>query len=169
MQGRRLLFPDLEILLAIGALELIPVPQLRQNLDRIAEILPRLEKSHSFYVYDDVCLSHLLRATFHRFLLDPDSRTIHAVSLQAIFAHAPNIQLDHWIYYFAKYEAAQMMILDEKYAEAREVLEAILKCTEKNSFGVGAGVRAKNKYSMENALVMKCHSCLGYLAEVSCS
>ncbi|ORZ18461.1 hypothetical protein BCR42DRAFT_371864 [Absidia repens] len=201
LQGNRLLFPDLEILLSIGALELMPAPLIQKNLNRINSTLKRLETSQSLYVHDDICLSHLLRATLYRFLLEIEEqqqqdtvsspqttassasrqkllghdelrrthpfKMMHRQSIQTVMEHAQKVQLDHWIYYFSVYERAQLLIMDEMYAEAKRELDSILKCTEKNDFNVGAGTRAKSKYSMENALILKCHSCLGYIAEVA--
>ncbi|KAI8099171.1 uncharacterized protein BX664DRAFT_310169 [Halteromyces radiatus] len=188
LQGNRLLFPDLEILLSIGALELMPVNWIHKNLIRIDHTLKRLETSRSFYVHDDICLSHLLRATLYRLLLEQEEESIttsskllghdelrqqhpnkvmHRQSIQVVMDHAPKVQLDHWIYYFARYEKAQLLIVDRCYAEAKRELDCILRHTEKNDFNVGAGARAKSKYSMENALILKCHSCLGYIAEVA--
>ncbi|KAI8332039.1 hypothetical protein BC941DRAFT_359617 [Chlamydoabsidia padenii] len=187
LQGNRLLFPDLEILLSIGGLELMPANIIHKNLSRITVVLKRLETSQSLYVNDDICLAHLLRATLYRFLFDIESpppqqqsllghdelnrqhpyKLIHRQSIQTIMDSAQKVQLDHWVYYFALYEKAQLLIMDKLYAEAKRELDYILRCTEKNEFNVGAGVRAKNKYSMENALILKCHSCLGYIAEVA--
>ncbi|CAO3651486.1 unnamed protein product [Cunninghamella blakesleeana] len=262
LQGNRLLFPDLEFLLSIGALELMPSSWIKKNLLRIDNTIQRLETSKSFYVYDDRCLSHLLRATLYRFLLEQEEeeegeeesvdiddglseeifkdpeymfdeeeegnedlkhlkqqqkpfstlsqenthhqnnnnkkklsmdnnsstksvgrnkilkllghdelrkhhpyKVRHRHSIQLILEMADKIQLDHWIYYFALYEKAQLLMMDELYADAKHELDYILRCTEKKDFHVGAGLRAKNKYSMENALILKCHSCLGYINE----
>ncbi|CAO3651806.1 unnamed protein product [Cunninghamella echinulata] len=259
LQGNRLLFPDLEFLLSIGALELMPATWIKKNLQRIDNTIQRLETSKSLYVYDDRCLSHLLRATLYRFLLEQEDdddeeeeeeedeiedemdeedealfkdpeyifkeeeeqqqqmemekekkkkmdqvaakkqlkmenknnsnksfggkskilkllghdelrkhhpyKVRHRHSIQQILEMANQIQLDHWIYYFAVYEKAQLLLMDELYADAKHELDYILKCTEKKDFHVGAGLRAKSKYSMENALILKCHSCLGYINE----
>lgn len=232
----------------------MPANWIKKNLLRIDNTIQRLETSKSLYAYDDRCLSHLLRATLYRFLLEQEEeeeeeesediddgiseeifkdpeyifdeekeeseeslkqqkqpqqqqlqdnnknknklnmdnnsstksvgrnkilkllghdelrkhhpyKVRHRHSIQLILEMADKIQLDHWIYYFAIYEKAQLLMMDELYADAKHELDYILRCTEKKDFHVGAGLRAKNKYSMENALILKCHSCLGYINE----
>ncbi|KAI8065514.1 hypothetical protein BC940DRAFT_241207 [Gongronella butleri] len=188
LQGRRLLFPDLEILYAIGALELMPEALLQKNIGRIASTLKRLETNKSMYVHDDIALANLLQAVLVRFLLEQQEldgsiykpRTaekmeylrehplfkMHHMAIAKVMEHAPMIRLDHWLYFFAIFEEAQMWIMTGRLASAKSNMQFILKCSEKRNFKIGDGKRIKNKYSMENALILKCHSCIGYVDEL---
>lgn len=163
---------------------------MRKNLARIETMLARLAKSHSFYVYDDLCLCHFLRTTLLRMLLEDQAqqheqqrqdaldgdlieptdsnpwKEMHTESVRIVMALAEKIQLDHWLYYFTVYEQALMMINDRDYDGAKKKIHYLLQRTEKHDFNIGAGQRAKNKYSMENALILKCHNTLGVIAEL---
>ncbi|ORZ18462.1 hypothetical protein BCR42DRAFT_324425 [Absidia repens] len=174
LQGNRLLFPDLEIIHAFSGLEMLTVPLMRKNLDRINAMLIRLSSSHSFYVYDDISLCHFLRASILRQLLEQDDdgnvvewKEMQRESIRIVMALADKIQLDHWLYYFTIYEEALMLMMEGDYDQARKKILYLLQRTEKHDFNVGAGQRAKNKYSMENALILKCHNCLGVITELS--
>ncbi|ORX51938.1 hypothetical protein DM01DRAFT_1307105 [Hesseltinella vesiculosa] len=190
LQGKRLLFPDLEILYAIGALELMPVALIQKNLGRINATLKRLENSRSYYVHDDIALSQLLRAVLFRLLLEQQEMDgsiyqlqsltaekqkkikdhplvqLHQQALDQVLVHAPLIKLDHWLYFFGKFEQAQRMIMTGELAEARRIMAWLLKCSEKKSFKIESK-SIKSKYSMENALILKCHSCIGFVDELT--
>ncbi|ORX52824.1 hypothetical protein DM01DRAFT_1323275 [Hesseltinella vesiculosa] len=181
LQGHRLLFPDLEVLLAFSALELMPVDMMHKNVSRIDATLKRLESNTSFYVHDDICLAHLLRCILLRMLIEDlikkpltadtqaqlrSWKQAHKVSVQTVMVHAKDVQLDHYCYYFTVYEDASMMILDGAYEQAKEKIKYLIRCSEKNEFGVGQSSRAKNKYSMENALIMKAHNGLEMVKEI---
>ncbi|CEG73182.1 hypothetical protein RMATCC62417_08614 [Rhizopus microsporus] len=81
-------------------------------------------------------------------------------SIRYVMDNANKIQLDHYIYYFTRYEEARMMVMQENYEAAQDIVKSIIKASEKGQFNVGAGPHAKNKYSLESALLFKCHNCL---------
>ncbi|KAI8968137.1 hypothetical protein BDB01DRAFT_726650 [Pilobolus umbonatus] len=167
-QGNRLLFPDLEALNAFGALDFLPKDLLLINLSRLNTAIDTLmnEEKHEEILnyYDDICLCHYLRLLILRLLLEKYShqewRTAYTESMEFIMQNADKIQLDHYIYYFTLYEAARMCIIDKEYDQAEQRIERIIKISEKGQFNVGAGPHAKNKYSLENTLLFKCHNCL---------
>ncbi|CAO3593898.1 unnamed protein product [Absidia cylindrospora] len=173
LQGGRLLFPDLEVLNAFSAFELMPMDLARKNLARIDATLVRLQNNNSFYVYDDLCLCHFLKVMLIRMLL-PDTpldqqaalKTTHQASVDAVLTYAPKVQLDHYTYYFTVYEKARMMIINNQWEAAQKEINYLIRCSEKNEFNVGAGARAKNKYSLENSLILKCHNCLEMISEM---
>ncbi|KAI8099170.1 uncharacterized protein BX664DRAFT_255575 [Halteromyces radiatus] len=195
LQGNRLLFPDLEIIHAFSGLDLLTIPLMRKNLHRINAMLKRLANSHSFYVYDDLCLCHFLRTNLIRLLLEDqeqkekqqaldlkdgdyiiqqqdgftlaEMKEMHKESVHTVMTLAEKIQLDHWLYYFTVYEQARMMIMEADYDQAKKKIQYLIDRSERHDFNVGAGQRAKNKYSMENALILKCHNCLGVIDELS--
>ncbi|KAI8061618.1 hypothetical protein BC940DRAFT_309969 [Gongronella butleri] len=182
LQGNRLLFPDLEALLAFSAFELMPVDMMHKNLTRIDTTLKRLETNKSLYVHDDICLAHLLKTMLLRMLIEDLAKKpstsesnqqitqwqiLHRSSVQTVMAHAKDVQLDHYCYYFTVYEDASMMIYNGEYERAKDKLKYLIRCSEKNEFGVGAGSRAKNKYSLENALIMKCHNAMEMIKAIN--
>jgi tetratricopeptide (TPR) repeat protein len=177
-QGNRLLFPDLEALNAFGAFDFMSVDLLYNNLERTTNEIYRLthETTHEEMLnyYDDLCLSHYLRAMVLRLLLDQvkDTRKdewlkLHSESIQCVMDNANKVQLDHYVYYFMRYEEARMMIHDQKYDEAKDIIQSIIKASDKGQFNVGAGPHAKNKYSLENTLLFKCHNCLTEIKTLS--
>ncbi|ORX48875.1 hypothetical protein DM01DRAFT_1273631, partial [Hesseltinella vesiculosa] len=170
LQGNRLLFPDLEILFVIGALELMPMASIHRNLKRLNVAIDRLNSNNrSYYVHDDIALAHLLRATFYRLLFEQEDMfdqtqhsylSEHQNSIGETLLHAPLIQLDHWMFYYAKLEQSQMLILQCQFSKAKSILDDLLRHSEKGTFNIGQGERAKSKYSLETALILKCHGCL---------
>ncbi|KAG0172915.1 hypothetical protein DFQ28_004071 [Apophysomyces sp. BC1034] len=154
-----LIFSDLEILNAFSIFDLIPEQLLLQNLELINQSIQTLDSDAA----DDICLAYYLRALVARTLTEryaQDKRTLHQQSLEMVFANAPKVQLDHYIYYFARYESARMLILDSQFDEAEAEIQVILRADEKGVYNVGAGPHAKSKYSMANALVFRCHNAL---------
>ncbi|KAL7312213.1 hypothetical protein PS15m_008003 [Mucor circinelloides] len=180
-QNNSLLFPDLEALIAFSAFDFMSIDLLYNNLERTSTEIYRLthETKHeeALNYYDDLCLSHYLRATVLRLLLDQvkdadaakkaEWRKLHAESIQCVMDNANKVQLDHYIYYFTRYEEARMMIHDQQYEKARETVQSIIKTSEKGQFNIGAGPHAKNKYSLENTILFRCHNCLTQIETLS--
>jgi hypothetical protein len=180
-QGNRLLFPDLEALNAFGAFDFMSIDLLYNNLEHTTKEIYRLthETTHeeTLNYYDDLCLSHYLRAIILRLSLDQvkdanadkkaEWRKLHSESIKCVMDNANKIQLDHYVYYFTRYEEARMMIHDQKYDQAKDVIQFIIKTSDKGQFNVGAGPHAKNKYSLENAILFKCHNCLAEIKTLS--
>ncbi|KAG2180137.1 hypothetical protein INT43_003925 [Umbelopsis isabellina] len=174
LQQNYLLLPDLEILSFNNVYECMPQDILEFKLkvlnDTIKELDDKIESSEDQYdnIYDDYCLVHYLRGIVTRLLAylpstSEERRTelleLHQYSMEATFENAPQIRLDHWIYYFAKFEQACVSLKEGEYALAKKDLQAVLKAPEKG-YNVGTGPGAKHKYSMENVLLFKCHNAL---------
>ncbi|KAG0165946.1 hypothetical protein DFQ28_008089 [Apophysomyces sp. BC1034] len=171
-QHNSLLLPDLEILNAFGALSFMPKELLHHNLARINSNLEQLEEGrlNNLNYYDDICLAHYLRAMMIRMLVEEEPekmQQMHRESLDIVFENANKVLLDHYIYYFARYENARMMIVNEQFEEAEKEIQIIVRASEKGQYNVGAGPHAKNKYSLENALLFKCHNCITEIRELA--
>ncbi|KAI7901307.1 uncharacterized protein BX663DRAFT_514064 [Cokeromyces recurvatus] len=167
-QGNRLLFPDLEILVAFSAFDFMSFDELYKNLKRTNDEINRLthEERHkeALNYYDDLCLAHYLRAITLRLLLEQKEmsewKQLFEESVTNVKKNADKLQLDHYIYYFTRYEEGLMMIMDKKYDEAKEIIQSIIKISEKGQYSIGVGSHSKNKYSLENTLIFKCHNCI---------
>lgn len=172
-QNNRLLFPDLEAVNAFSVFDFMTTELLYKNLERIDTELKHLLEEDSKHeemlnYYDDVCLCHYLRAMILRLLIErgvdgikvSEYKKLHQESIDSVLDDADKIQLDHYIYYFTRYEQARMLILNQEYQEAEDIVKSIIKISEKGHYGIGAGPHAKNKYSQENAVLFKCHNCI---------
>lgn len=178
-QNNRLLFADLEALNAFCAFDFMTIELLHNNLSRTTKEIHRLthETKHeeALNYYDDLCLSHYMRSMVLRLLIDqirdspdrPEWEKTQAESIQFVMDHANKIQLDHYIYYFTRYEQARVHIVKEEFTEAKAIIQSIIKSSEKGHFNVGAGPHAKNKYSLENTLLFKCHNCVTEIEALS--
>ncbi|KAI8890752.1 hypothetical protein K501DRAFT_206052, partial [Backusella circina FSU 941] len=177
-QNNRLLFPDLEALNAFSAFDFMSIELLHHNLDRISTEIDRLTKEtthqEALNYYDDISLCHYLRTMVLRLLIvqvkegdQKEWERLHKESIDFVMENADKIQLDHYIYYFARYEEARMLIIRKEYDQAKEIIQSLIKCSEKNQFNIGAGPHAKNKYSLENTLLFKCHGCLTEIQSLS--
>ncbi|KAI9476598.1 MAG: hypothetical protein EXX96DRAFT_577717 [Benjaminiella poitrasii] len=180
-QENRLIFADLEALVAFSAFEFMSVNELYKNLKRTNAEIDRLthETKHqeALNYYDDICICHYLRVMVLRLLLEQvkeadieklrEWKQLHAESIQTVKENADKIQLDHYIYYFTRYEEALMLIVDQKYDEAKTIVQSIIKTSEKGQFNIGAGSHAKNKYSLESTILFKCHNCITQIQSLS--
>ena len=140
---------------------------INQELDSLNTDQNKKDQEH-MYSYDDLCTVHYLRAQVLRLLLEKQPncdidklREIHQTSVNTVLENANKIELDHYIYYFTRYEKARLLIFDHDYDGAEAEIQFILRSAEKGQYNVGSGPHAKSKYSLENALVFKCHSCDG--------
>ena len=167
------MFADLEIANAFGACDYIPIQQLWVNIERLDTELAQLCTTHPNYA-DDLCLGNYLRAIMARqLLLKVDDlknmvklRTIHHKSMQIVFNAAKDVVYDHYVYYFARYENARMFIMEDNYDSAEQEIQFVLKANDKNQYNVGAGTKAKSKYSMENHILFKSHNCMSEIEEL---
>ncbi|KAL0081138.1 hypothetical protein J3Q64DRAFT_1756754 [Phycomyces blakesleeanus] len=169
----KLVLPDLEILHAFSAFDFMPIELLKIDLKRTQDALDKLETSEQYY-HDDLCLVYYLRAVILRNIdqrLESDVsnegenervrvRADHARSIKTVFENAEKVKLDHYVYYFAHYEKAQMLMEENSLKEAEAEIQVVLKANDKGQYGVGSGQHAKSKYSLANALGFKCHNCL---------
>ncbi|KAI8380828.1 hypothetical protein BD560DRAFT_323747 [Blakeslea trispora] len=167
LQKNRLLLPDLELLNAFSVLGFAPLSILELRLNQIDIEIDRLDKDDKYY-YDDLCLAHLLKATIARMIYEQtdDIQVMEAMevinqrSIEIISDKANEVLLDHYVYYFSRYEKAQILILQKDYTTAEAEIQGILKAQDKGQYAVGSGPHAKSKYSLANALAFKCHNCL---------
>lgn len=145
----------------------MPIDVLDSAMKRINTELTRLSSEKydktSEYYYDDLCLVQFLRSITARMLIEQGSNAeemhkVHDQSLKVVFDNADKIHLDHYIYYFSRYENALMLMWDKKYEEAEENVQIVLKSNDRGQYSIGAGPHAKNKYSLAGALVFKCHN-----------
>jgi hypothetical protein len=179
-QNNRLLFPDLEVLTAFGFFDFQSVELLHINLDRINVEIEKLsrEKKHEEMLnyYDDICLCHYLRTMVLRLMITRIKgsdielwKKLHKESTDFVKDNANRIQLDHYIYYFTQYEESRLYIIEKQFDSAQEIIDALVRSSEKHQFNIGAGPHAKNKYSLENILLFRCHSCTQEIKEISTS
>ena len=135
---------------------------LKENMQRITEARDGLSKGDDHY-WDDVCLAEYLCAVTARLLFEKGEerdamRAVHKNSLATVLEHAAKIQLDHYVYYFAVYEKARMLILDGENDQAEAQIQIVLRASERGQYSIG-----KTKYSLANTLVFKCHNCLTHI------
>lgn len=171
-QDNYLLMPDLEILNAFTAFDFMPVELLQQKMDRVNAEIAQLRNSKPtdrHHYYDDLCLAYYLRALVARMILQQQQQEdestaklyeIHTNAIQTVLENANKVELDHYVYYYARYEKAHMKMNQGDLAGAEAEIQVILHAAEKGQYGVGAGPHAKNKYSLENNLVFKCHNAI---------
>lgn len=129
-------------------------------------------ESRSGY-WDDVCLARFLEGVCWRFVAYPDpdaelepdekvpfspedARTYSERAFRAVFEHGPNIELDHYIVYFAHFEYGRLLARAGNKDGARTQFDLVMsgKPLEVNAAG------RKGKYSLENALHMRTHAAL---------
>lgn len=155
---------------AFTAFDCIPKDLLDTKLNRVNTELDRLDSKSTHY-YDDYCLAQFLRGVLARELYeetrDESMITLNKQSLDSLFDNAEKITLDHYIYYFGRYENARMLIEEKEYQKAEAELQVVLKSDNKGQYNVGSGPHAKNKYSLASALVFKCHNCMAKIKEES--
>ncbi|KAI9269106.1 hypothetical protein BDA99DRAFT_479157 [Phascolomyces articulosus] len=172
-QGNKLLFPDLEMANAFSSSDYMPVPQIRANMKRVDTELSHLNTADKYYA-DDLCACSYLRAMLARQLYSTIDdrkemkklRSLHQESLQVVFNSASDVQYEHFLYYLSHYEKARMMIVEKKYDTAEKAIQVVLKSNERNHRGVGAGPRAKHKYSMKYLIVFASQHCLTEIQEL---
>ncbi|CAM0136020.1 hypothetical protein VKS41_005598 [Umbelopsis sp. WA50703] len=154
-QNNRLLLPSLELLCLLVGLDVMP-PKLQElHLARISKALESIDLE-TVADTDDYCLANWLQACCARRC---GKTELCQQSLQAVFEQQDNIALDHFIPYYAHYEAAREAIVHEEWLQAKRELNVIFTAHD-SGYGIGKGAGAKSKYSMENVLQLKCHSCL---------
>jgi hypothetical protein len=166
-QGNYLILPDLEILNAFSGFEFMPVDVLKDNKLRIQKELDRLTKTPPKEIanyYDDLCFVHYLQAVVCRMLYiqgyEMDKmKELHTKSLDVVFKHGKDLTLDHYVYFFSRYENARMLLLCKEYAKAETEINVVLKADDRGQYNIGSG-SAKGKYSLASPLTFKCHNCM---------
>lgn len=129
-------------------------------------------ESRSGY-WDDVCLARFLEGVCWRFVAYPDpdaelepdekipfspedARTYSERAFRAVFEHGPNIELDHYIVYYAHFEYGRLLARSGDKDGAKTQFDLVMsgKPLEVNAVG------RKGKYSLENALHMRTNAAL---------
>jgi hypothetical protein len=172
-QDNYLLLANLEVLNALAAFDFMPISILQDDFKKKIQL--EIDRLEGVDHYDDLCLAHYLRAITSRMLYDQDPTKMsemHQVSVAKVFEYAKKIQWDYYIYYFTCYEEARMLLLlyqhdkdSTRLANAESQIQVVLKTSERGQYRVGAGVHARNKYSLASALVFKCHNCMAQIKE----
>jgi hypothetical protein len=158
---------------AFTAFDCIPKDLLQTKLNRVNTEIDRLKKlEKTNHYYDDYCLSQFLRGVLARELYEEtDSKEsmleLNKQSLTELFNNADKVELDHYIYYFGRYENARMLIVQDEYQKAEAEIQVVLKANDRGHYNVGTGPHAKNKYSLASALVFKCHNCMAKIKDES--
>ncbi|KAG2356007.1 hypothetical protein BDR07DRAFT_1492428 [Suillus spraguei] len=110
--------------------------------------------------YWDVCLARFLEASDPDAELEPDekipfspedARTYSERAFRAVFEHGPDIELDHYVVYYAHFEYGRLRARSGDKDGARTQFDLVMsgKPLEVNAAG------RKGKYSLENALHMR--------------
>lgn len=129
-------------------------------------------ESRSGY-WDDVCLARFLEGVCWRFVAYPDpdaelepdekipfspedARTYSERAFRTVFEYGPNIELDHYIVYYAHFEYGRLLARSGDKDGARTQFDLVMsgKPLEVNAAG------RKGKYSLENALHMRTNAAL---------
>ncbi|KAG2110020.1 hypothetical protein BD769DRAFT_1365263 [Suillus cothurnatus] len=184
-QSDRLVLPALELAYVFHAIAHAPrevivremIPASRGGENGVKENGSRKGKekkpeSRSGY-WDDVCLARFLEGVCWRFVAYPDpdaelepdekipfspedARTYSERAFRAVFEYGPNIELDHYIVYYAHFEYGRLLARSGDKDGARTQFDLVMsgKPLEVNAAG------RKGKYSLENALHMRTNAAL---------
>ncbi|KAG2137023.1 hypothetical protein DEU56DRAFT_736904 [Suillus clintonianus] len=182
-QSDKLLLPALELAYVFHAIAHAPreviaremIPAVRGALGELGGVKKGNDKkleSRSGY-WDDVCLARFLEGVCWRFVAYPDpdaelepdekipfspedARAYSEGAFRAVFEHGPNIELDHYIVYFAHFEYGRLLARSGDKDGARTQFNLVMsgKALEVNAAG------RKSKYSLENALHIRTNAAL---------
>ncbi|RUS32174.1 hypothetical protein BC938DRAFT_476107 [Jimgerdemannia flammicorona] len=195
-QSNRLLLPGLELLHVWNCYEIMPLVHLRRSASLVESEIAQLEilllsslsGSDLPYdnFYDDFCLAHFLRGILLRqqaFYTDPDAPALdpdlarhHTLvtgaleSFRTVFREAWRIRLDHYLYYFARYEMGRTLVLMGDTRAAKEEFAVVL-ARQPVPVPTEAGLAVKpaeikGKYSLENMVIFKTHNSMAELDEL---
>ncbi|KXN89075.1 Tetratricopeptide repeat protein 39B [Leucoagaricus sp. SymC.cos] len=184
-QGNRLALPALE--LAYIFLGIAHAPRdviINKMLPEVENVITKLETSKSkpkkysggHGYWDDYCLAQFLKGVCLRYVAYPDPDAIfdpeEVVAIpneqaakqsqdafRLVLDNGPKIELDHHIVYHTHYELGRLLACEGKHDSARHEFELVISG---KYLEVGPSGR-KGKYSMENALHMRCHAALDAL------
>ena len=155
MQGNRLLFPGMEMMMIRNSFAFMESKTLLKTLDLVQEKINLLEDCHekdqSENHYDDLCLVYLLKGILLRESKQP------VESLDAflqLLSMEKNIRLDQYMAPYGRYELAKLYLSmnPPMVAEARAELETIK--------------REYKKYSLENQVHFRVHNAMRRVAEL---
>ncbi|XP_006464184.1 hypothetical protein AGABI2DRAFT_194724 [Agaricus bisporus var. bisporus H97] len=180
-QGNRLALPALELsYIFLGIAHAPREVIVNKMLPEIEKLLTKLDthksdskKYEGGSYWDDYCLAHFLQGVCLRYAAYPDPDAVldpnetlkipkeeAATKSEEAFRHVlengPKITLDHHIVYYTHYELGRLLACQGHHDAARNEFELV---TSGKYLEVGPSGR-KGKYSMENALQMRCHAAL---------
>ncbi|KAF9446913.1 hypothetical protein P691DRAFT_803254 [Macrolepiota fuliginosa MF-IS2] len=179
-QGDRLALPALE--LAYIFLGIAHAPReviINKMLPETEKVLTELdahkskpkkyEGGHGYW--DDYCLAQFLKGVCLRYVAYPDPDAVYdpdevvtipktqaekdsEEAFRLVLKHGPKIELDHHLVYHTHYELGRLLACQGNHDVARDEFELVIsgKYLEVGPSG------KKGKYSMENALHMRCHA-----------
>ncbi|KAF5353270.1 hypothetical protein D9756_007772 [Leucocoprinus leucothites] len=184
-QGNRLALPALElayIFLGIAhapreiitSKMLLEVEKVLTKLESFKSKPKKYEGGHGYW--DDYCLAQFLKGVCLRYVAYPDPDAIldpqEAVAIpkeqavkqsqeafRLVLENGPKIELDHHIVYHTHYELGRLLACEGDHEKARNEFELVISGKH---LEVGPSGK-KGKYSMENALHMRCHAALDAL------
>ena len=155
MQGNRLLFPAMEMMMIRNSFAFMESKTLLKTLDLVQKKIKELEdcpeKGRSENYYDDVCLAYLLKGI----LLRESKQPVESMdAFLQLLSMEKNIRLDHYIAPYGRYELAKLYLsmTPPMVAEARTELETIK--------------RDYKKYSLENQVHFRVHNAMRRVAEL---
>ncbi|KAG2113971.1 hypothetical protein DEU56DRAFT_749051, partial [Suillus clintonianus] len=179
-QSDKLLLPALELAYVFHAIAHAPREVIvREMIPAVGGAWGAVKKgnhkkleSRSGY-WDDVCLARFLEGVCWRFVAYPDpdaelepdekipfspedARAYSEGAFLAVFEHGPDVELDHYIVYFAHFEYGRLLARSGDKDGARTQFNLVMsgKPLEVNAAG------RKSKYSLENALHIRTNAAL---------
>jgi len=184
-QGNRLALPALELTYIFLGIAHAPrnviIDRMLPEIEKVSTKLDSYKSNPKAYegghgYWDDYCLAQFLKGVCLRYVAYPDPDAIidpdEVVALQAtqaetgseeafrmVLKNGPKIELDHHLVYHTHYEMGRLLACRGNHDAARNEFELV---TSGRHLEVGPSGR-KGKYSMENALHMRCHAALDAL------
>ncbi|KAL4246932.1 Inclusion body clearance protein IML2 [Abortiporus biennis] len=182
-QGKRLVLPTLEFGYFFNCIGRAPrdviihkmLPAIEETLINIKahEGNPAGYAGGSNTFWDDICLAKFLEGICLRYVAHPDPDAVipegekldisqsdaesrSKAAFEFIFQHGTQIELDHYIVYYAHFEMGRLLACSGDKEQARSHLDLVFSG---KALDVNAAAR-KGKYSMENALHVRTHAAL---------
>ncbi|KAI8914486.1 hypothetical protein EDD86DRAFT_268666 [Gorgonomyces haynaldii] len=183
MQDNRLCLPGYEIIYMWAGFDMLPkqrLQELSQVFDQKLKALDAMQKKDTApykTYYDDLCLVRFLKGVTSRELVMPNAslliseeafvkRTVTpeqkkdleyaARQLQFIALQADQIELDHWILPFSRYELGNLYVRLQEYEKGRSEYEAALA----GGYAEDEHGQQRKKASMEQSLHLRVHNAL---------
>ncbi|CAG8571646.1 15_t:CDS:2 [Ambispora gerdemannii] len=175
-QGHRLLLPACELTYVWNSYDVMPLVHLLRSLSIIEITINNLDgiKERDLYInfWDDFCLAYLLRGVILSKIAFPnnpnheDEKTFNhnkdnvtstcataIASLQYVVRNGPNINLDHYLIHFARYELGRLFTNMREFGKAKAEFEKVLDGGDTKDKKVGG-------YSLENMLLLRTYNAM---------
>ncbi|CAG8639446.1 11167_t:CDS:2, partial [Ambispora leptoticha] len=171
LQGYRLLLPACELTYVWNSYDVMPLVHLLRSLSVIEITINNLDsiKEKDLYInfWDDVCLAYLLRGVILSKIAFPnnpnhdDEKTFKhnkdnvtstcataIASLQYVVRNDQNINFDHYLVHFARFELGRLYTNMREFGKAKAEFEKVLEGSD-----VG-------KYSLESVLLLRTYNAM---------